>query len=114
MSKTTGLEWIDELQREEELERQQELQEQELQEQQVSDVASVMDSNAECKLEVFRNSEFGDLNTIVIDGEPWFIGKEVAEKLGYVNTKKAILDHVDVQDKQHFLRSQLVKRLRRS
>lgn len=108
MSKTTGLEWIDELQREEELERQQELQEQEQQEQQVSDVVSVMDSSAECKLEVFRNSEFGDLNTIVIDGEPWFIGKEVAEKLGYVNTKKAILDHVDVQDKQHFLRSQFV------
>ena len=53
MSKTTGLEWIDELQQEEELERQQELQEQEQQEQQVSDVVSVTDSNAECKLEVF-------------------------------------------------------------
>ena len=107
MSKTTGLEWIDELQREEELERQQELQEQ--QEQQVSDVVSVTDSNAECKLEVFRNSEFGDLNTIVIDGEPWFIGKEVAEKLGYSNTKKAINTHIDIVDKMVITRTMLSK-----
>ena len=107
MSKTTGLEWIDELQREEELERQQELQEQ--QEQQVSDVVSVMDSNAECKLEVFRNSEFGDLNTIVIDGEPWFIGKEVAEKLGYSNTKKAINTHIEIVDKMVITRTMLSK-----
>ena len=107
MSKTTGLEWIDELQREEELERQQELQEQ--QEQQVSDVVSVIDSNAECKLEIFRNSEFGDLNTIVIDGEPWFIGKEVAEKLGYSNTKKAINTHIEIVDKMVITRTMLSK-----
>ena len=107
MSKTTGLEWIDELQREEELEKQQELQEQ--QEQQVSDVVSVMDSNTECKLEVFRNSEFGDLNTIVIDGEPWFIGKEVAEKLGYSNTKKAINTHIEIVDKMVITRTMLSK-----
>ena len=109
MSKTTGLEWVDELQREEELERQQELQAQEQQEQQVSDVVSVTDSNAECKLEVFRNSEFGDLNTIVIDGEPWFIGKEVAEKLGYSNTKKAINTHIEVVDKMVITRTMLSK-----
>ena len=107
MSKTTGLEWIDELQREEELERQQELQAQ--QEQQSSDVVSVMDSNAECKLEVFRNSEFGDLNTIVIDNEPWFIGKEVAEKLGYSNTKKAINVHIESIDKMVVTRTMLSK-----
>jgi prophage antirepressor-like protein len=107
MSKTTGLEWIDELQREEELERQQELQAQ--QEQQSSDVVSVIDSNAECKLEVFRNSEFGDLNTIVIDGEPWFIGKEVAEKLGYSNTKKAINTHIEIVDKMVITRTMLSK-----
>ena len=109
MSKSTGLEWIDELQREEKLERQQELQEQEQQEQQVSDVVSVMDSNAEYKLEVFRNSEFGDLNTIVIDGEPWFIGKEVAEKLGYSNTKKAINTHIEIVDKMVITRTMLSK-----
>lgn len=105
MSKSTGLEWVDELQREEELERQQELQEQ--QEQQVSDVVSVMDSNAEYKLEVFRNSEFGDLNTIVIDGEPWFIGKEVAEKLGYGNSRQAIITNVEETDKQVFTKKSL-------
>ena len=109
MSKSTGLEWVDELQREEELERQQELQAQEQQEQQVSDVVSVTDSNAECKLEVFRNSEFGDLNTIVIDGEPWFIGKEVAEKLGYSNTKKAINTHIEIVDKMVITRTMLSK-----
>ena len=107
MSKSTGLEWVDELQREEELERQQELQEQ--QEQQVSDVVSVMDSNAECKLEIFRNNEFGDLNTIIIDGEPWFIGKEVAEKLGYSNTKKAINVHIESIDKMVVTRTMLSK-----
>lgn len=34
-----------------------------------------------------------------IDGEPWFIGKEVAEKLGYTNASKALKDHVDAEDK---------------
>ena len=48
----------------------------------------------------FHHDQFGDLTVIEIDGEPWFIGKEVAEKLGYSNTQKAILNHVDDEDKQ--------------
>ena len=46
---------------------------------------------------VFKNlvhPEFGELRTVEIDGEPWFVGKDVAEALGYNNTSKAIITHV--------------------
>lgn len=59
----------------------------------------------EKNIQVFSNSEFGSLTTITIDGEPWFIGKEVAEKLGYERGTKAVIDHVDSEDKQVFLKS---------
>ena len=45
-------------------------------------------------LQVFQNEAFGQMRVIVKDGEPWFVGKDVAEVLGYSNTKKAINDHV--------------------
>lgn len=48
---------------------------------------------------VFNHPEFGDLRTIEIDGEPWFVGKDVAEALGYSNTSKAIITHVADEDK---------------
>jgi len=51
------------------------------------------------ELQTFKNEEFGLLTTININGEPWFIGKEVAEKLGYKNTRDAIYKHVDDEDK---------------
>lgn len=50
-------------------------------------------------IQIFNSSEFGNLTTLNIDGEDWFIGKEVAEMLGYENTRKAIIDHVDEEDK---------------
>lgn len=43
--------------------------------------------------------EFGNLRTLTIDGEPWFVGKDVAEALGYKNTADAIGKHVDTDDK---------------
>ena len=43
--------------------------------------------------------EFGNLRTLTIDGEPWFVGKDVAEALGYFNTSKAIRNHVSEEDK---------------
>lgn len=43
--------------------------------------------------------EFGNLRTLTIDGEPWFVGKDVAEALGYFNTSKAIITHVADEDK---------------
>lgn len=51
-------------------------------------------------LKVFENEEFGTVRVVEVDGKPWFVGKDVAECLGYVNTRKAILDHVDIEDKK--------------
>ena len=53
----------------------------------------------ENKLEVFTNAEFGSVRTLTIDGEPYFVAKDVAEILGYTNASKAIADHVDDEDK---------------
>lgn len=47
----------------------------------------------------FNNEEFGNVRTLTINGEPWFVGKDIAECLGYTNTKKAIRDHIDNEDK---------------
>lgn len=50
-------------------------------------------------LTTFQNAEFGEIRTEVIDGEPWFVGKDVATILGYQNASKAIADHIDEEDK---------------
>ncbi len=50
-------------------------------------------------LQLFENPEFGQVRVIEQDGEPWFVGKDVAAVLGYTNTSKAIRDHVDDEDK---------------
>lgn len=50
-------------------------------------------------IQIFNNKEFGDLRIVLIDNEPWMIGKDVAEALGYTNPRKAIADHVDEEDK---------------
>lgn len=60
------------------------------------------------QLQVFQNEAFGQMRVIVKDGEPWFAGKDVAEALGYNNTKKALIDHIDEDDKQLIQRSQIV------
>ena len=44
-------------------------------------------------LQIFKNDSFGEVRTLSIEGEPWFVAKDVAEILGYTNTRKAILDH---------------------
>lgn len=51
------------------------------------------------ELQVFNNAEFGSVRTTVIDGKPFFVGKDVAEILGYSNPRKALADHVDAEDK---------------
>lgn len=51
------------------------------------------------ELQVFDNTEFGQLRTFVIDGNPWAVGKDAAKALGYSNTAKALRDHVDTEDK---------------
>lgn len=52
------------------------------------------------ELQIFNSEEFGDIRTVTIDGEPWFVGKDVADALGYANPTKAIRDHVDDYDKK--------------
>lgn len=51
------------------------------------------------ELQVFNNAEFGSVRTTVIDGEPFFVGKDIAEVLGYSNPRDAINKHVDDEDK---------------
>ena len=51
------------------------------------------------ELKIFQNEEFGKIRTVTIDGEPYFVGKDVTEALGYSNSRKAIADHVAEEDK---------------
>ena len=50
---------------------------------------------------VFNHPEFGELRTVEIDGVVWFVGKDVAEALGYSKSRNAIAAHVDEEDKTH-------------
>ena len=51
------------------------------------------------EIKVFTNEDFGEVRTLEIDGAPWFIGKDVAQRLGYSNTRDALANHVDEEDK---------------
>lgn len=59
------------------------------------------------KLEVFKNKEFGEIRTVTINNEPYFVGKDVAQALGYRNTKDAIINHVSEDDKRIIQRSEI-------
>lgn len=50
-------------------------------------------------LQIFNSEEFGEIRTVTIDNEPWFVGKDVATALGYSNTRDALSRHVDGDDK---------------
>ena len=50
-------------------------------------------------LQIFSNEEFGSIRTVTIDNEPWFVGKDVADALGYSNSRDAIATHVEMEDK---------------
>lgn len=50
-------------------------------------------------LQVFENTEFGKIRALEINGEPWFVGKDVADVLGYSNSRDALSKHVDEEDK---------------
>lgn len=47
----------------------------------------------------FTNAEFGEIRTVLIDGEPWFVGKDIANALGFSNSRDAIKNHVFAEDK---------------
>jgi len=51
------------------------------------------------ELQIFKNAEFGSVRTIAIDGEPYFVGKDIAVILGYSNPRDALAKHVDDEDK---------------
>lgn len=53
----------------------------------------------ENKIQVFEKEEFGKVRTLMRDGEPWAVGKDVAEALGYKNPQEAVRMHVDPEDK---------------
>lgn len=52
------------------------------------------------ELQIFKNEEFGEVRTVTIDDEPWFVGKDIAEALGYSDTNKAVAMHVENEDKK--------------
>ena len=58
------------------------------------------------ELQIFESPEFGQVRTVVIENEPWFVGKDIANILGYANTKDAILSHVEEDDKTIIQRSE--------
>ncbi len=51
------------------------------------------------QIKLFENEEFGKVRTVTIDGEPWFVGADVAIALGYSNPRDALAKHVDAEDK---------------
>lgn len=57
-------------------------------------------------LQVFNSPEFGDIRAVEIDGEPWLVGKDIADALGYNNTSDALATHVDDDDKRIIQKSE--------
>ena len=53
------------------------------------------------EIKVFEHEAFGEIRTVTIDGEPWFVGKDVAAALGYADTFGALKKHVDLEDRQN-------------
>lgn len=51
------------------------------------------------ELQIFKNKDFGEVRVIAINDEPWFVGKDIAEALGYSNTRDALTTHVADEDK---------------
>ena len=51
-------------------------------------------------LQLFNNPDFGEIRALELDGQPWFVGKEIAQALGYKDTVNALKSHVDAEDKR--------------
>lgn len=51
------------------------------------------------EIQIFKNDEFGEVRTVMVSSEPWFVGNDVAIALGYSQTAKAVREHVDTDDK---------------
>lgn len=59
------------------------------------------------ELQIFNSEEFGDIRTMNINGEPWFVGFDVADALGYKNQSDAIMKHVAEEDRRVIQKSQI-------
>ena len=60
----------------------------------------------ENQFQIFNNPEFGSIRAILINNEPYFSGKDSANILGYSNTRDALINHVDEEDKIVLTRKQ--------
>lgn len=58
------------------------------------------------KIEIFNSPEFGELRTVEVEGQPWFVGKDVAMALGYSDPSSAVSKNVDNEDKTTLLLEQ--------
>lgn len=59
------------------------------------------------ELQIFNSAEFGQIRTVTKDNEPWFVGYDVADALGYKNQSDAVLNHVDEDDRRVFQKSEI-------
>lgn len=57
-------------------------------------------------IQIFSNNEFGEIRTVIINGEPWFVSKDISEKLGYTRTSNMV-KLVDDEDKRNISSSDL-------
>lgn len=55
--------------------------------------------SSKTNIQIFNNVQFGQVRVITKDGEPWFVGKDIAEVLGYSNSRDALITHVDEEDR---------------
>ena len=51
------------------------------------------------EIKVFENEEFGQVRTMIIESEVWFVGKDIAKSLGYINPTKAVRNAVELEDR---------------
>jgi prophage antirepressor-like protein len=65
-------------------------------------------------IQQFKHEEFGSIRTVRIDGEPWFVGKDVAEALGYERPTKAVQDRVEMEDKDEVPIQDSIGRMQRT
>lgn len=59
------------------------------------------------ELQIFNSEEFGDIRTVTINNEPWFVGFDVAEALGYKNQSDAVASHVSEEDRKVIQKSEI-------
>ena len=71
------------------------------------DIFPAISPTSASTVQIFNNPEFGDVRVVMQDGEPWFVGKDVAMALGYKNTKDALISHVAEDDKRIIRRSEI-------